>query len=604
MMDTDLQYLLEACLSGEIDDEKISPVLERLRTDESFRSSFVAEVAMLGQLKAVQSSEPHWLKLGDAIAAKNGVRTSDNSFESRVMEAILEQHRDGSPRARSGLPLFLITGIAVAAAFVAFVFWPDPASEPQGSRNHVAINEAPVRDQKTIDSERDMAVEMDPNVANSIAVLTRSANVRWGGYRKPSVGDALDLGDLVLEHGTIQIDFFAGARLLLQAPANIELRSADEVFIREGAANCTVTEMGKGFRIVTADMEVIDLGTSFSISVKKGQQPEVHVVQGSVEIKSSNPESLELRERQAIRMGDAGPENVPFSPERFPQTSDLVEQQNLRNEQRFQQWAKSSEKWRSDPSVILHYTFQETDPSALELSNRADDSSRATNGVVIGCQWDRGRWPEKRALVYRSSEDRVLFQVPGAFDELTFMAWARVDALTQQTTSLMMNENPSRRALFSPLNSKAIEDARERLSRSKVKTVRWELARKGGNVMFNVAHDHGGRLEYETCSVPNPSARSAHWGEWACLAVTCDTVQRRVVHYWNGKQIGICELEHAEPLLLDFMELGNFGVPRKEMAKSKGLSRRRFYGAFDEVLIASRTLAPDEIKTFWLDGRP
>ena len=48
------------------------------------------ELAMLGQLKAVQSSEPRWLKLEDALAATLDRQATNECFEARVMDGLAE----------------------------------------------------------------------------------------------------------------------------------------------------------------------------------------------------------------------------------------------------------------------------------------------------------------------------------------------------------------------------------------------------------------------------------------------------------------------------------------------------------------------------------
>ncbi len=183
-------------------------------------------------------------------------------------------------------------------------------------------------------------------------------------------------------------------------------------------------------------------------------------------------------------------------------------------------------------------------------------SSSAVNGR-------RGVGLRSCALVYRNASDRVLFQVPGAYDELTYLVWARIDALTQRTTSLLMTETPRRRQLFAPANDQSILDAKKRRAKSSVKTVRWELAQHSNNVMFSVGHGDDALWQYDAFDVGHPSTRSDNWGNWACLAVTCDVARREVIHYFNGEPIGIGKFEQAEPLLLDFMELGNFARPAK-----------------------------------------
>ncbi|WP_404310124.1 iron dicitrate transport regulator FecR [Neorhodopirellula lusitana] len=619
VMDQDLQRLLEAWLSSEPDANATAPLVERLRQDAAFRKAFVDELAMLGQLKAVQSSQPRWLELEDVLSSELeqdiatprtlGQQANEERFESKVMTGIGETSRHVPKRSSATYLAAIITGLATAATIIGVQFWmrpetipPSVAQAPDNSTGD-AIDVAENQNAAPLSQERENANTL--STIDAVAVLSQSVGVQWSGDRKPEVGDSLNLGDFVLDRGTVQLDFLAGVRLLLRGPADIELRAPDEVLLRHGSASCFVSEMGRGFRIVTSEMEVIDLGTAFSIEVEEGRQPEVHVLEGSVEIHSEQQNSpLELTEQKAIQMSKSGPESVLYAPQRFPQISELHARQRANDRQKFEQWKKGADLLSQDPAVLLHYTFEEAHQDGLALTNHAADSSQATDGAVIGCQWAPGRWRNKRALLYRKSTDRVMFQVPGAFDELTFMVWARIDALTQPITSLLMTENPARRQQFSRANDQSVAGAFSRLATSNVKTVRWEISQAHPNVMFSVGHGQEGNWRYDTCPVQNPATHPDNWGVWECLAVTCNATKREVTHYRNGEPIGTCRIKNADPLLLDFMELGNFGATREELEKSKGSSQRRFFGAIDELVIARRVMTAEEIKTFWSNGKP
>lgn len=597
-MDPDLQKLLEAWLSDDLDPTPLAPLIERIKSDDDFREAFVAELTILGQLKAVQSSEPRWLKLEDLLSVQIDDGTMDASFEDRVMNGVADTHTQADAT-RPNWPIRATAGALAAAALAAGLLW-------IVNRNPISIPDQPsLAHLETVDG--DPSVELVETVpgdnSDTIAVLSQSVDAQWAGQRQHAVGDSLVPGDLVLTQGTIQIEFLAGVRLLLRAPADIQLRAADEVLLRQGTASCYVTEMGRGFKIVTKEMEVIDLGTAFSIAVDEGHKPQVHVLEGAVEIKSPERATLKLEERQAIQMGDDGPERVAYSPDSFPKTAELRDLKRVHAEQRYEQWKSNAATISADPSVLLHYTFEEADPSALEITNHASDKSRATEGVVIGCQWSQGRWPSKRALLYRNASDRVLFQVPGFVDAVTFLAWVRIDALTQRTTSLLMTEHPGRRAQFAPTDSQVIADAIQRRRETDVSTVRWEIAQHNHKVLFSVGH--GPTLDrYDLFASDHPSTHSDNWGHWTCLAVTCDVAKRETIHYFNGQPIGTGRFKRNDPLLLDFMELGNFGATRKELETTDGFAQRRFYGAIDEVVIAERVFDAEEIKSIWIDGQP
>lgn len=602
MMDNDLRILLAAWLTGEWDEVELESAMTRLRKDKGLRESLAEELAMLSQSRAVQSSEPKWLKLEDALGADQDELSTDETFESRVMASLTgEDHPGKQP---TGLNWSSLAVVLAVTTLIAIILWRADIDDGEINREATSVaQETAIRQDKLNSRFTDEVKLVSGPRPSAVAVLSQSVNAEWGGEHRPDAGDSLTPGDLILRQGTIQIEFLAGVRLLLQAPADIQIRAADEVLIRHGSASCFVTEMGRGFRVLTKEMEVIDLGTAFSIDVKRDGKPEVHVLDGSVEIKSPQGATVELTEMHAIRMGDDGPENVEYSPDRFPKTSDLRGRQRAVAEQSYERWKANADRVSQDPSVLLHYTFEETDPSALELGNVAKDASRATNGVVIGCQWDRGRWPSKRALVYRNAGDRVLFQVPGSVDAATFLVWARVDAMTQDTTSLLMTEHPERRAMFLATDNQSLANAMQRRRQSSVETVRWELSQYTHNVMFSVGHGMD-RSEYDEYAVAHPYTRSDRWGTWACMGVTCDVKKREVVHYLNGQPIGTGQFEWADPLLLDFMELGNFGATTEELEQVDSSAQRRFYGAIDELLIADRVFNASEIHAFWKNGQP
>jgi len=597
-MDSNLKILLAAWLSGDWDDAELKPALERLRTDESLRASLAEELAMLSQTRAVQMSEPKWLKLEDALGTAEDYEATCVGFETSVMTSLASEKQYIGKSFFHKRP-FLTAVLAAAAVVAALMFLPGDLPNQGGPNARDAVS--PRADQRLHPSDRINLVS-GPDLS-AVAVLSQSVSAKWDGDYRPSAGDNLGVGHLILQRGEVQIDFLAGARLLLRAPADIEIRAADEVLIRYGSASCFVTEMGHGFRVLTKEMEVIDLGTSFSIDVKSDGNSEVHVLDGSVAIKSPKGPSLELTEMHAIRMGDDGPENVEYSPDRFPKTSDLRIRLRDIDQRRYESWKAKAKAVSADPSVILHYTFEETDPSALEVHNVATDASRATNGAVIGCRWDEGRWPSKRALVYRNAGDRVLFQVPGAVSAVTFLVWARVDALTQDITSLLMTEHPDRRKMLMATDNKVLGDAMQRRRESTVETVRWELSQYTNNVLFSVGHGMD-RSDYDMSAAVHPYTRSSRWGTWACMGVTCDAKKREVIHYLNGDPIGGGQFERAKPLLLDFMELGNFGATSDELKETDGLAQRRFYGAIDELVIANRVFDAAEIKAFWTNGKP
>lgn len=607
MMDADLQKLLIAWTTGFSDETIVSPLVERLKRDDAFRDAFVAEIILLGQLRAVQSSEPRWLQLEDALESKPNASMSIKDLENRVMESIasgkVSSSQSRNVKWASSSTLLtpqLVWPLTLAATLMGVLLWSGFGIK----RDWAMPTHSPITENR---DTRDYEVRNPDHSAEvrGVAILSQSIGVEWLSEKHPVVGETLEVGDLKIKSGTLQIEFFAGVRLLLRGPADFELRAPDEMRLRQGTASCFVSELGRGFRVLTEDMEVIDLGTAFSMDVQNGKQTEVHVLEGEVEIKSETVSSVTLKKNQAIRMAPSGPVDATFTPSRFPQPADLlIEHQNYER-QRFQAWKNFSDTLNSDSAVMVHYTFEDLDYSPLELSNRASDSSHATDGVIIGCNWSEGRWASKRALQYRNPGDRVLFQVSGQHEQLTCMVWVRIDALTQTQTSLLMTEEPARRRILNPTASFSIADAMARRKSSHVKSVRWELFQPVPRVSFSVAYaEEENNWKWQTFPAESDFPNQANWGKWTCIAVTCDARNRKVIQYHNGERIGDWDLQHSDPLLLDFMTLGNFSVSDLELKTSGGLAQRRFFGAFDEVLIANRIFNDDEMLAIWTNGKP
>src|SRR5207302_411529 len=121
----------------------------------------------------------------------------------------------------------------------------------------------------------------------------------------------------------------------------------------------------------------------------------------------------------------------------FPTARDLVRRQQEDTRRRQQAWAAACAEVRKDPGLVVCYLFEGEQPWARTLTDQAG-GGEAHDGVIVGCNWDTGRWPGKRGLEFRQVSDRVRFTVPGELDALTLVTWVRVDSLPNRFNSLMM----------------------------------------------------------------------------------------------------------------------------------------------------------------------
>ena len=129
-----------------------------------------------------------------------------------------------------------------------------------------------------------------------------------GAYRNNGVayeiGEAVEPGSVSISRGLLRLDFSNGARVTLEGPAEMEVFNESRIVLRRGLVTATIPESGVGFVVDTISAHVVDLGTSFGVSVGKGGQTEVCVFDGEVEVSSSKTSGAS-KLTQLVREGEA-----------------------------------------------------------------------------------------------------------------------------------------------------------------------------------------------------------------------------------------------------------------------------------------------------------
>ena len=173
------------------------------------------------------------------------------------------EHRPGS-LSRLSLAAMLMVGAALGILLV----W---AWSP-GNDNQI-VEKSPVR------------IEI-PNPI--VARITGTRNCRWAdsvgqqepiGYDSPVyAGQQLNLVD-----GFAEITFLSGVKVILQAPAKLDLSTADSSILRHGRMTASVPKGAEGFQIACNGITIIDRGTEFGLNSKESGKTEVRVFDGLVE---------------------------------------------------------------------------------------------------------------------------------------------------------------------------------------------------------------------------------------------------------------------------------------------------------------------------------
>ena len=137
------------------------------------------------------------------------------------------------------------------------------------------------------------AVELETQ--DYVAQVTGLKDCVWTGAATTlALGDPVERGRrLELSQGVVELTFDCGAQVTLEGPATLVLNSAWDATLPQGTLSAVVPTEAIGFRVSNPDVDVVDLGTEFSVVAQPGSATEVYVHKGKV---------------QAIARGGEGPD--------------------------------------------------------------------------------------------------------------------------------------------------------------------------------------------------------------------------------------------------------------------------------------------------------
>ncbi|MFO1486708.1 MAG: LamG-like jellyroll fold domain-containing protein [Verrucomicrobiaceae bacterium] len=390
----------------------------------------------------------------------------------------------------------------------------------------------------------------------SVAVLTRGVNLEWESAAI-APGTPLSPGLLKLKSGIAQIEFYQGARVLIEGPAELQLISSGEATCTRGKLSANVPPQAKGFRINTPKGTIVDLGTEFGLDVSDASV-EVHVFKGEVELHKAAESMKSLKEGQAMAFA-AESQMLPANLSNFASLSDLDSRTALSDRTQLERWRIASDKLNADPALKLHFDFQDDD-TARSLRNH---TSLGEDGSIVGAAWTTGRWPGKGALEFRNISDRVRLSAPAEVKALTMAMWVRINGLDRYFNSLFMSESWGERR------------------------VHWQIVRDG-RIRLGIAGGPGQR--HQDCDT-EVFFTPERFGRWTHLAVTFDPQAKEVRHYANGTLLAKIPLKDTSPLKPGIAELGNWNDRR-----TTGVAIRHLSGTMDEFALWDRVLSEAEIK--------
>lgn len=402
-----------------------------------------------------------------------------------------------------------------------------------------------------------------------VALLAQVVDVEWEGASF-TPGSALPKGLIKIRKGTLRLDFYSGARVVLEGPASLELLSPDLARLDQGKLTAKVPPPAEGFTVLNANLRVVDRGTEFGMSASAAGDCEVHVFDGEVELQGELPDATarELFEGHAVAIRAGKSTAMAADRQSFTDPSRMVQAAARETEVRWEQWRTTSQAFRESAGLGVYFDFETLEAGGMILPNRAAGGTESSQGSVIGCERLSGRWEKKSALGFAKTSDRVRFRMEGTTPALTMMAWVRVDSL--------------------PLDHNALLS----MAPDRLGEIHWKLDR-AGRLLLGMRSD--GRQIYESWErlVSPPVITPLDFGRWMHLATVIDAEAGVMKHFVNGSEVAATPMTRRVPVQLGTANLGNFDSSNPASPVSGVV--RNFNGRIDEFALFTRALTAEEI---------
>jgi hypothetical protein len=417
------------------------------------------------------------------------------------------------------------------------------------------------------------------------ATLRRAAGIKWSNANESYYeGDLLPSGMLQFDAGVAEIDFFCGATVVVEGPAQLDLESDWELRLIGGRLRANVPPAARGFTVKAADSEIIDLGTEFALEVDP-DHVHVAVVDGEIKLNGGKHDGQHLFAGEARSLsGDAIAERAEID---VRSLGDIKRLHANETAERFAKWKSAANKLAQDDRLIAFYPIS-GHASERFAPNLAPSGSEFDGKIIGPVDVGQGRFGDQsKGFGFGRPGARVRALVGGEFKAFTFSCWVKIDSLDHKYNALFMSDGYENGELH------------------------WQV-HNDGRMMFSVMVDdtpgagHG----------PSPDSRFHHiyytppiWdmtkaGKWMHLAAVYDPASRRVDQYVNGQRIStepITDKFYVESLRIGPAEIGNWGQP---LRKSPDFAVRNLNGAIDEIAIFKEALGAEEITSIYDNGKP
>ena len=414
-----------------------------------------------------------------------------------------------------------------------------------------------------------------------VARLTASRECQWtNNDTAVPLGARLRKGQRIeLANGFAQITFDSGAEVVLQGPASLETNSAWKATLSSGTLKASVPPQAIGFSVSNPTVEVVDLGTEFTMFADAGgTAAEVLVLKGEVEAApraAPDQQPIVLRENESRRFAASGVSAVQDSARRFGALSQLVPLDHF-----------------VSPTGYAHWSFDEpagksfrVNASGLSVGASAAEMEIVPKGAAATAAEPAGR---RAGAVHFDGHLYAKAAFPGMSANLphTVVFWAKVPQHANLGNAYAM--------VAWGANSEKFGSHPFHIS--------WNRNPNEG-VIGALRTDYGRGF-----AIGATPLRDGRWHHIAVVFMPTAEPQRpiEVRQYVDGRLEG--EGRPSPPGSDIFMKSGNAYATSGTIWLGcrlgiKGVRNERFIGEMDELFIADRALQPQEIVRLMSNNR-
>jgi hypothetical protein len=410
------------------------------------------------------------------------------------------------------------------------------------------------------------------------AQITRERDCQWSVTSPaPAADEPLCVGQqLRLDRGIVQLTYSNGATVLLQGPADYEIGSLNSGYLKFGklTALCD-TEQSRQFTIVTPNARFVDLGTAFGVMINNVGQAAIAVFAGKVKAEAKlaeghwdTPVSLSAGESVVC----VEKKFNPFVAQRndFPALHPLPPPAP---DTPYGYWLEIAQNLQKRPDLVAYYDFEPDPGNTRVLVNRAPTGAMF-NGEIRNASWVDGRFVGKSALRFAAADSGVLVNIPGQYDQITLIAWVKINELHNYWNGLFMTNDFS---LPGQLHLEIMSDAR--LAMYVQKNPSREALESAEPLPDNCLH------------------------RWCMVAAVIDRANQGCSMYVND----MCILDHKtmsqiQPIIIGPATIA--GWLDKGNDPDDAVPIRNLACCMDSFLIFNSALTKDEIRRIYKSGKP